>query len=61
MDVASIIPELRKLIGKRNLSINVTNIDNELAISIIKKRKIKRFRNANPLLVLSDIETYLGA
>lgn len=60
MDVINIIPSLRRLMGKRKIAMNVTNIDNELAVSIIKNRKIKRFKNRNVAVVLSEVEFYLG-
>lgn len=61
MDVINIIPALWDMLAKRKLAINVTNIDNELAVSIIGRRKIKRFKNKDSEILLSDIRSYLGA
>ena len=41
MDVTTIIPAIWKLMRKRKLTINITNIDNELSVSIIKKIKLR--------------------
>lgn len=60
MDVTTIIPAIWKLMRKRKLTINITNIDNELSVSIIKKNKITRFTNTNHTELLEDIENYLA-
>lgn len=59
MDVIKIIPALWKLLEKKKCAINISNIDNELSVSIIRKGRVKRFVNESTELLLLDIKNYL--
>jgi hypothetical protein len=60
MDIIKLIPSLWKLLENKKCAINVTTIDNALAVSIIKRKRIKkRFVNKDSLCLLADIRSYL--
>jgi hypothetical protein len=62
MDVLSMIPALWKLLDKKNIAINVTNLDNAITVSILKSRRVKRkFVNTDSAMLIADIEQYLQA
>jgi hypothetical protein len=62
MDIINLIPALWELLKNKKCAINVTTIDNALAVSIIKRKRIKkRFvcRNNDSQMLLADIRSYL--
>ncbi len=65
MDIIHMIPALWDLMKRKKVAVNITNLDNELTISIIRKRnifgrrKITRFRHSNNNVLIADITRYL--
>lgn len=59
----SIMPILWKFLDKRRrpcfISMNVYTNDNELIISIINSRKIKRFRSRDNQTLIQKLSSYL--
>jgi len=56
--IRNLIPTLWQILDKKKCAINVTTIDNELTVSIIGKRRTKRFRNTNSSVVISELTRY---
>ncbi|HMF72312.1 MAG TPA: hypothetical protein VK616_12620 [Flavitalea sp.] len=59
--VSSLLPTLWKIIEKKGGAINVSTIDNELVVSIIGKKRIKRFKSADSHDLITNINQYLQA
>jgi hypothetical protein len=59
----SIIPILWKFLDKRRrpcfISMNVYKVDNELVISIIANKKIRRFKNSDNQNLVKKLNYYL--
>ena len=61
MDLGDLLPVLWKLIDKKKCAINVTSIDNELAVSVITRKHIKRFKNHDSKQLVSQLQHFLQA
>lgn len=54
--VAKILPFLWQILGKQKKSkINVTTRENEIIVSILTGRKVKRFKNNNLDILIRDL------
>jgi hypothetical protein len=56
--IRTLIPTLWQILDKKKCAINVTTIENELTVSIIGKRRTKRFTNTNSSVVISELTRY---
>lgn len=55
-NVTEIVPFLQQIIScKKKFAINVTNVENEITVSILKGNRWKRFTNKNPSIIMTDI------
>ncbi len=61
MDFRELLPILWKLIDKKKCAINVASIDNELAVSVITRKHIKRFKNHDSKELISQLQHFLHA
>ncbi len=57
--IGNILPLLWQILAKKKCAINVCTIDNEMTVSIIRKRKIKRFVGTDSLSLIPDLTQYL--
>jgi len=56
-----LLPLLWKLIEKKKCAINITSDNNELTVSIIRKKRTTRFKNEDSEKLISDLQEYLQA
>lgn len=57
--IAGLKPLLWQILEKKKeYAINVSSLDNELTISILFGKKLKRFKNKNNNILLSEIKQY---
>lgn len=57
--IGDLIPLLWKILAKKKCAINVCTIDNEMTVSIIRKRKIKRFTGTDSFSLIPHLTQYL--
>ena len=61
MDVNTVLTGLKNITIKKGYAINVSSFDNEVAVSIFNKKRVKRFKNINSDTLLSQVTRYLQA
>lgn len=59
MDMNIVLSGLNKITLKHRDAINVSCIDNEIEITVIRKNSIKRFKDINTSTLLSQVQNYL--
>ncbi len=61
MDISNLYPIICKIIDKKKCAINVAKIDGTIEVSVIRTKKLKRFRDIDSSALLSQLTNYLQA